>query len=135
MKLVLLQVYSLNLLVCYLAASRVFPAIQAAGHLQPFGGRRARDQIDDRLIITKRFAAPIRGDEGEQPVFYLVPLAGAGREVTDGNRKARFIRQLLQLQFPKAQPRAIAASAVCRDKQLPRLRIQRFTFHNSPKGF
>jgi hypothetical protein len=65
-------------------------------------------------------------------VFYLVPLAGALRKVTNGNRKARFIGQLLQLQFPKAQPRAIAASAVCRDEQLSRLRIQRFTFFAPP---
>jgi hypothetical protein len=37
------------------------------------------------LIIAKRLAAPIRGDEREQPVFNLVPFAGARREVTDGN--------------------------------------------------
>jgi len=103
-KLVLFQVYSLNLFVCYLAASRVFPEIKAACHLQPLGGRRARDQIDNRLIIRKRFAAPIRANEREQPVFNLVPLAGARREVTNGNRKTRFIRQFLQLHFPEAQP-------------------------------
>jgi len=85
MKLVLFQVYSLNLFVCYLAASRVFPAIQSAGHLQPFCGRCARDQIDDRFIISHRFAAPIRADEGEQPMFNLVPLAGARRKMTNGN--------------------------------------------------
>src|ERR1700730_1450808 len=52
----------------------------------------------------KRLAAPIRGDEREQPVFNLVPFAGARRKVTNGNRKARFIRELLQLQFPEPQP-------------------------------
>jgi len=95
MKLVLFQVYSLDLFICYLAANRVFPPIQAAGHLHSFGGCCARDQIDNRLIIPKRFAAPVRGDEREQPVFNLVPLAGALRKVTNGNRKARFIGQLL----------------------------------------
>ena len=91
-------------LIRHLPAGRVFPAIQTTGHLEPFGGRRARDQIDDRLIIAKRLAAPIRGDEREQSVFHLVPFAGARRKVTDGNRKARFIRELLQLQFPEPQP-------------------------------
>ena len=101
-KLVLFQVHSLDFLIRHLAARRVFPTIQTAGHLESFGGGRARDQIYDRLIIPKRFTAPIRGDEREQPMFNLVPLAGARRKVTDGNRKARFIRELLQLQFPES---------------------------------
>ena len=46
---VLLQVHSPDLLIRDLSASRVFPAIQTAGYLEPFGGRRPRDQIDDRL--------------------------------------------------------------------------------------
>ena len=101
-KLVLFQVHSLDFLIRHLAAGRVFPTIETAGHLESFGGRRARDQIYDRLIIPKWFTAPIRGYEREQPVFNLVPLAGARRKVTDGNRKARFIRELLQLQFPES---------------------------------
>src|ERR1035437_2850224 len=73
MKLVLFQVHSPNFFIRHLPTSRVFPTIQTAGHLEPLGGRRARDQTHDRLIIAKRLAAPIRGDEGEQPVFNLVP--------------------------------------------------------------
>ena len=65
MKFVLFQVHSPNFLIRYLPAGRVFPTIQTAGHLEPFGCRRARDQIHDRLIIAKRLAAPIRGDERE----------------------------------------------------------------------
>src|ERR1039458_4842145 len=92
MKFVLFQVHSPNFLIRHLPAGRVFPTIQTAGHVEPFGCRRARDQIHDRLIIAKRLAAPIRGDEREKPVFQIVPFAGARRKVTDGNRKARFIR-------------------------------------------
>src|ERR1035441_1253000 len=69
MKLVLLQVHPPNFLIRHLPAGRVFPAIQTTGYLEPFGGRRARNQIHDRLIIAKRLAAPIRGDEREQSVF------------------------------------------------------------------
>ena len=104
MKRVPFQVHSFNFLIRNLPTGRVFPTIQPAGHLEPFGGRRARDQIYNRLIIPKRLAPPIRGDEREQPVFNLVPFAGARRKVTDGNRKTRFIRELLQLQFPEPQP-------------------------------
>src|ERR1039457_2780591 len=91
MELVLLQVHSPNFLIRPLPAGRVFPAIQTTGYLEPFGSRRARNQIHDRLIISKRLAAPIRGDEREQSVFHLIPFAGARGKVTDGNRKARFI--------------------------------------------
>jgi len=63
MELVLSQVYALNFLVSHPPTSRVFATVKAAGYLESFGGRRARDQIDDRLIITKRLATPIRGDK------------------------------------------------------------------------
>src|ERR1035437_6547834 len=104
MKLVLLQVHSPNFLIRHLPAGRVFPAIQTTGYLEPFGSRRARNQIHDRLIISKRLPAPIRGDEKEQSVFPPVPFAGARWKVTDGKRQTRFIRELLQLQFPEPQP-------------------------------
>jgi hypothetical protein len=48
----------------------------------------------------------------------LVPLAGAGRQVTDGDRDIKFVGQLLQLQLPQPHPRAVAAAAVGRDQQI-----------------
>ena len=104
MKCVPFQVYPLNFIIRYLPTGRVFPPIQAAGHVESFSGRRARDQIYDRLIIPKWLATPIRGNERKQPVFNLVPFAGARWKVADGNGKTRFIRELLQLQFPEPQP-------------------------------
>jgi hypothetical protein len=65
MKLILFQVHSSNFLIRHLPADWVFPAIQTTGHLKPFGGGRARDQVYNRLIIAKRLTAPIRGDERE----------------------------------------------------------------------
>jgi hypothetical protein len=53
MKFALFQIHSLDFLIRHLATGRVFPAIQTAGHLESFGGRRASDQIYDRLIIPK----------------------------------------------------------------------------------
>ena len=124
MKRVPFQVQPLNFIIRHLPAGRVFPPIQTAGHLESFSGRRARDQIYDRLIIPKGLAAPIRGDERKQPVFNLVPFTGARWKVADGNGKVCFIRELLQLQFPEPQPCAIATPAIGRDEQHPRLRIQ-----------
>ena len=38
----------------------------------------APDQIDDGFVADQRTPAPVLGDEGEHPVFDLVPLAGSG---------------------------------------------------------
>ena len=61
MKRVPFQVHSVKFLIRHIPSGRVFPTIQTAGHLEPFGSRRASDQVYDRLIISKRFTAPIRG--------------------------------------------------------------------------
>jgi hypothetical protein len=42
-----------------------------------------RDQVDDHLVAGQRPAAPVLADVREQAVLDLVPLARAGREVTD----------------------------------------------------
>ena len=47
----------------------------------------------------------------------LVPLAGAGRQVTDGDRDIEFVGQLLQLQLPQPYPRAVAATTISGDQQ------------------
>ena len=85
MKGVPFEVHALKFFIGHLAPGRVFSAVQPTNNLKPFGGRRASNQIDDRLIIQKRLPTPVRGDEREQPVFDFVPFAGAWRKVTDGN--------------------------------------------------
>jgi hypothetical protein len=70
MKFALFQVHSLDFLIRHLATGRVFPAIQTAGHLESFGGRRASDQIYDRLIIPKaKFG--IRGKSGHSVIGWV----------------------------------------------------------------
>jgi hypothetical protein len=86
MELVLSQVYSLDSIVSRLPTCWVFATVQTTGYLETFGGRHARDQINDRLIIAKRLAASIRADEREQSVLNLVPLTGAWRKMTHGDR-------------------------------------------------
>ncbi len=56
--------------------------IQLGMNLEACRGSGRRNEIDDCLEATERFAAPILGDVGEQPVFDLIPLAGSRREVT-----------------------------------------------------
>ena len=77
------QIDALHLLVRHLATSRVFSAVQATCHFETLGRSSPGDQIDDRLVVPKRFAAPVRGNEREQPVLDLVPFACSRREVAD----------------------------------------------------
>ena len=65
-------------------------------------------------------------------MFDFVPLARSRREMADRNGQPRVIRQLLQFQFPEPQPGAIAATAIGRDEQLPRLGIQLAAFRSPP---
>lgn len=54
----------------------------------------------------------------------LVPLAGAGRKVTDRDRQSGLNRQLLQLPFPQAQAVTVTASGVSGDEQIGGARVK-----------
>src|SRR3989304_7013253 len=64
-------------------ARRILAPVEATGDGQPLRGGGARDQAHDRLVVPQRLATPIRGDEREQAVLHLVPLAGSRWEVAD----------------------------------------------------
>ena len=76
----------------------------AANREAGLGGRRG-DQLDDDLVADEWFAAPIAGDEREQAMLDLVPLACTGRQVTHGDGNGEFIGQLLQLDLPQSDAR------------------------------
>ena len=90
--------------------------------LQPGRGGRGADQVDHHFMTDQRFAPPVLGDGREQPVFDLVPLAGARRKVTHRNFQPGFIREFLQLQLPQAEAIAIAAARIGGDQQAGRVR-------------
>src|SRR5690606_12236879 len=56
---------------------------------------------------------------GEQTVLYLVPLAGAGREVAHANRKVELVRYALKLLLPDVRTIAVASTCICSDEDLP----------------
>ncbi len=132
MKLAALQIHSLHFFIRHLAARRILAPVQAAGHFEALRRRRARNELHDRLVVAQRLAAPIGRDERKQPMFDLVPLARSRREMANGNGQTRFVRQLLQFQFPQPQPPAVAAAAIGRDEQVPRLGIQLAAFGAPP---
>ena len=65
MKPVPFQVHSFNFFIRNLPAGRVFPTIQTAGNLEPFGGRCARDQIDYKRNGTTTLFAALELAEGK----------------------------------------------------------------------
>src|SRR5206468_10430281 len=75
------------------------------------------------LVADQRAAAPVLGDQAPEAVLDLVPLAGAGWEVADRDRKAGLIGELLQLQLPELEAVAVAAAAVGGDLEGGRVRV------------
>src|SRR5260370_15439140 len=76
------------------------------------GGGGGCNTVDDGLIPDGRFRPPVLADEREQPMFDLVPLARARREVTDRNLQPDFVGQFLQFPLPQPHPCPVAASGI-----------------------
>ena len=65
-------------------------------------GLGGADEFDDDAVADQWLGAPVHGDEGEEAMLDLVPLAGAGRQVVDFDVDAEFVDQALELEFLKA---------------------------------
>ena len=95
----------------------VVVVVERAPDGEAVAGRGCADELNDHLTADERFAAPVLGDEGEEAMFDLVRFAGAGRVGGERNRQPGLIGKGLQLTFPQAHPRAVAAAAVRGDQQ------------------
>src|SRR5713226_2541503 len=98
------------------SARRILASIETAGDRQAGRRRRPGNELHDGLIVAKGFAAPVRGDEGKEPVFDLVPFTGARREVTHCNGHAGVVRQALEFEFPEPQTPPVAAARIRGDE-------------------
>jgi YD repeat-containing protein len=65
--------------------------IEATFYSQTGLGGCGGDEVDDDLMADQRLAPPVLTDEREQPVFDLVPLAGARRKMADRNLQSGFV--------------------------------------------
>jgi len=86
-----LQIDRFHFLVAYLAPFLMFVRVEFAFHFEPRAGFRRTDEIDDRLIRAQWLTPPVDGNEGEQAMFDLVPLARSGWEVTHGERDPHLV--------------------------------------------
>ena len=73
-----------EVLVADLDAGRVGVGVQLRMDFQAVRGRGRGDQADDDLEAHQGLAAPVLGNETEEAVLDLVPLACAWREVANG---------------------------------------------------
>ena len=83
-----------------LDAFGIFLFVQLGAHLEAGICCRRGDQLDDRAIATQWLSPPVDGDEGEETMLDLVPLAGAGRQVANRDRQLELVRQFLKLDLP-----------------------------------
>src|SRR6516164_7625060 len=113
-------------------AAGVLAGVEFTAHGETGFSGGGRDQLDDDPVADERFGAPVLADEGEEPVFDFVPLAGAGRQVADPDIEAELVGQFLQFAFPQAHPRAVAAAAIGGDQQSGCLGIARPTDGEPP---
>lgn len=70
-------------------ADRVTAPIDARANSQAVAIGRVRDQIDDGLVGAQRTAAPVDGDEREQPVLNFSPARGSGDARLSGPRDSQ----------------------------------------------
>ena len=95
--------------------------VEFAADLQAGFGGGGGDELDDDLVADQRLAAPVLGDEQEEPMLDLVPLAGSGRQMADGDLQIEFVGPGLKLGLPQPHARAVAAapSAVITSRLAP----------------
>jgi hypothetical protein len=65
--------------------------VEFAAHDQAFVGCGGGDQLDDGLVADEWPPAPVLGGERAQPMLDLVPFAGSGRQMADGDFEIEFV--------------------------------------------
>src|SRR3989449_4190527 len=97
-------------------AGRVAALVQLGLDAQARCGAGVANQVDNRFKRAERTASPVLGDVTEEAVLYLVPLAGAGREMRDVDPQAQVVGQALQFFLPRARAVPIAAARIGGDE-------------------
>src|SRR5713101_319283 len=89
-KIVSVDVKSLEFLIAHLDASRIGVGVLDGSDDQSFLGGGMRDELNDRFKRDQGFGTPVDGDVREEPMFDLIPFAGARRKMTDRDAQSSF---------------------------------------------
>jgi len=90
-----------QIFVADLNSGGIFACVQPGLDLQSGFGFGVANQVYDHLVTGQRFPTPVRRDMTEHTMFDLVPLAGAGRKMTDRQAKTGVVGQSLQGHLPQ----------------------------------
>src|SRR5258708_17531421 len=128
--------YRGHLLIANFDARFVVVRVQSGANHQAIHGRGTGNQVDDGLPTRQWVAAQVLGDEAEQAMLDLIPLAGARREMTHAQFQPHCVGQLLQGYLPKSGSTTVAATAVGGDEQFsgPRETRTAHAFPPTPNG-
>src|SRR5947209_315641 len=113
MKLAALDSYGSQFLVRDFNPRGIGAAIEVGADAQTGFGRGVGNQVDDHGPTHQGAPTPVPGNVAEHALFDLVPLAGAGREVTDAYPQAGAVGKPLQGHLPQARTTAVTAATVC----------------------
>jgi hypothetical protein len=68
------------------------------------------------LVSFEWSSAPVVGDSGKEPMFDLVPFAGSGWVVADGDVESSFLGQSGEFEFPEPGAVSVGSAAVGGDE-------------------
>src|SRR5947209_15828653 len=77
--------YGFLLLVGQLDFCGISVQVEVGAYGEPCCGCGVGDEADNGLVAFQWSSSPVAGYPGEEPVLDLVPFAGAGRIVADGD--------------------------------------------------
>src|SRR5713101_9743042 len=117
-KLVSGDVKSLEFLIADFDASRIGVGVLDGRDDQSFLGGGMRDELNDRFKRDQGLGTPVDGDVREEPMFDLIPFAGARRKMTDRDAQSSFVGQPLDLTLPQAAPHGVGSASICGDEQV-----------------
>src|SRR5690606_25852665 len=93
------ELYPLHLGIADADAGRVRCSVELGSDLQTRARFGRSNQVHDGLMAEERPSSPVHGDVREQAVFDLVPLAGAGWEMTDRHVESGNVCEVLQFEL------------------------------------
>ena len=116
-----LQTKRLKLFGRWFGAGSIVATVEVSGDRQAGLSSGEAYKVQDLLIAVEWFAGPVLGDLGKEAVLDGIPLGGASGVVGNGESQTKRVGQLrLEFGFPGAATRAIAATGVAQNEELPR---------------
>src|SRR5947209_18826866 len=85
------DVKRLEFLIAHFDASRIGVGVLDGSDDQSLLAGGMRDELNDRFKRDQGLGTPVDGDVGEEPMFDLVPFAGARRKMTDCDALSSFV--------------------------------------------